>query len=1068
MDGRKPRLVDEPGFANALSLILRGILVSTLAIVVLTLMLRWFLVAALSFVVALAAAVALALARKGRIRSGTLVVLTSAVYAALHLSAVSDGIQDTALTIIPGLIITSALLLNGPELIFLTGTVTLATFGMLAIRDLVLRAGNYSTGDWADFAIFAIICATAAVVGWVISAHIREGYRLAGASERRYRRIFENIQDAYFEMRTDGILTELSPAGATLFGARREAEMIGKSAARFCVNQAEHEALLESLLATGRVTGHTLTICDSAKKLKTVSINALLQKGREPVEERIIGSIRDISKRIEAEEALRESEARLRLAIEATGAGTFDYYPQEQKLILSDLARRHLGISAETEAGRAEFLRAVFLEQPNVGQTEAGAGGRVASEYRVIGSADRKERWIAVQGRMGFDSAGRPNRLIGTTLEITERRRLEEELRQRVEEMQIIMDRAPVALFVAKDAECREIAGNRMGNRLLGATDDAKSLPTFGDAPPDWRVFRDGIELGLSELPLPLACMGIEVPHCDLELLRADGTRRLLYGHASPLHDAAGRVRGAIAAFQDVTDARRQADAALRESEDRFRNTANAAPVILWLGDTEKRVAFVNDEMVRFTGFPAERLLGGGWEQVIHPDDLEEVRAIYYAGVESRSSYQLEYRARRADGEYRSMLSTTRPRYVGNQYAGQMGSVIDITELKRRSEEDFARQKLESVGVLANGIAHDFNNLLGSVMAQAELALVEISSGASPVEELQTIGKVAKRGAEIVRQLMVYAGKESGGPSQVDVSRIVKDMLELLEFSVSKHAVLKTDLREDLPAVNADAGQVRQVVMNLVMNASDAMGERDGVIRVVTRRVAGGHGIPGTRGERLAEGDYVELEVSDTGCGIATEVQAKMFDPFFTTKSDGRGMGLAVVQGAVRSLGGTIDFSSEIGTGTTFRVFLPCSDQPAEMEAVANAPTEKANRASKKANVLIVEDEILLRQSVAKMLCRAGFTTVEASDGNAALKAIESYRNSLDVLFLDITIPGASSHEVFEAAKRLIPGIKVIVSSAYSEKFAAESLEGEVEHFIRKPYRVGELVAQIRESIGSS
>jgi len=1056
--------VDEPGFANALSLILRGILISTLAIVVLTLLLKWFLAAALTLVVSLAAVAALALARKGRIRSGTLVVLTSAVYVALHLSAVSDGIQDTALTIIPGLIITSALLLNGPALIFLTGTVTLATFGMLAIRDLVLRAGNYATGDWADFAIFAIICATAAVVGWVISAHIREGYRLAGASERRYRRVFENIQDAYFEMKTDGILTELSPAGATLFGARREAEMIGKSAARFCVNQAEHEALLASLQATGRVTGHTLTIRDSAKKLKTVSINALLQKGREPVEERIIGSIRDISKRIEAEEALRESEARLRLAIEATGAGTFDYYPQEQKLILSDLARSHLGISAETEAGRAEFLRAIFLEQPNVGQTEAGAGGRVASEYRVMGSANREERWIAVQGRMVFDAAGRPNRLIGTTLEITERKRLEEELRQRVEEMQIIMDRAPVALFVAKDAECREIAGNRMGNRLLGATDDAKSLPTFGDAPPDWRVFRDGIELGLSELPLPLACTGIEVPHCDLELLRADGTRRLLYGHASPLHDGVGRVRGAIAAFQDVTDARRQADAALRESEDRFRNTANAAPVILWLGDTEKRVTFVNDEMVRFTGFPAERLLGGGWEQVIHPDDLEEVRGIYYASVESRSSYQLEYQARRADGEYRSMLSTTRPRYVGNQYAGQMGSVIDITELKRRSEEDFARQKLESVGVLANGIAHDFNNLLGSFLAQAELALSEISAGASPVEELQTIGKVAKRGAEIVRQLMVYAGKESGGPSQVDVSRIVKDMLELLEFSVSKHAVLKTDLREDLPAVNADAGQVRQVVMNLVMNASDAMGERDGVIRVVTRRVTGG----GTKGERLAEGDYVELEVSDTGCGIAVEVQTKMFDPFFSTKSDGRGMGLAVVQGAVRSLGGTIDFLSEMGTGTRFRVFLPCSHQPAEMEAVASAPTERANRASKKANVLIVEDEILLRQSVAKMLCRAGFTTVEASDGNAALKAIESYRNSLDVLFLDITIPGASSHEVFEAAKRLIPGIKVIVSSAYSEKFAAESLEGEVEHFIRKPYRVGELVAQIRESVGSS
>ena len=1069
MDGREPRLVDEPGFANALRLILRGILVSTFAIVVLTLLLKWFLVAALTLGVALSAAAALALARRGRIRSGTLLVLTGAVYVALHLSAVSDGIQDTALTIIPGLIIMSALLLNGTALIFLTGAVTLATFGMVAIRNLVLRAGDYPAGDWADFVIFAIICGTAAVVGRVISEHIREGYRLAGASERRYRRIFENIQDVYFEMRTDGILTELSPAGATLFSIRREAEMIGKSAAPFCVNKAEHEELLASLLANGRVTGHRLTIRDSVEKIKTVSINALLQNGWEPGDERIIGSIRDVSKRIEAEEALRESEARLRLAIEATGAGTFDYYPQEQKLILSDLARIHLGISAETEAGRAEFLRAAIpLEEPNVGHMEARGGGRLTSEYRIIGSASGADRWIAVQGRMVLDAAGRPSRLIGTTLDVTERKRLEEELRQRVEEMQIIMDRAPVALFVAKDAECREIAGNRMGNRLLGAADDEKSLPTFGDALPDWRVFRNGVEVAPGELPLPMACMGVEVADCDLELLQADGTRRLLYGHASPLHDAAGRVRGAIAAFQDVTDARQQADAALRESEDRFRNTANAAPVILWLGDAEKRLTFVNDEMVRFTGFPAEQLLGRGWEQVIHPDDLEEARGIYYASVESRSSYQLEYRARRVDGEYRSMLSTTRPRYVGNRYAGQTGSVIDVTELKRRSEEDFARQKLESVGVLANGIAHDFNNLLGSVLAQADLALAEIASGASPVEELQTIGKVARRGAEIVRQLMVYAGKESGGPSKVDISRIVKDMLELLEFSVSKHAALKTDLREGLPAVNADAGQVRQIIMNLVMNASDAIGDRDGVIRVMTRRVTGGNGAAGNRGERLSQGDYVELEVSDAGCGIAAEVQTRMFDPFFTTKSDGRGMGLAVVQGAVRSLGGTIDFSSEVGMGTTFRVFLPCSDQPVAVEVVASAPTEKATQALEKGNVLIVEDEFLLRQSVAKMLCRAGFSTVEASDGNAALRAIEVYRNSLDVLFLDITIPGASSREVFDAARRLIPGIKVIVSSAYSEKTAAESLGAEVKRFIRKPYRVGELVALIRESIGSS
>jgi signal transduction histidine kinase len=224
------------------------------------------------------------------------------------------------------------------------------------------------------------------------------------------------------------------------------------------------------------------------------------------------------------------------------------------------------------------------------------------------------------------------------------------------------------------------------------------------------------------------------------------------------------------------------------------------------------------------------------------------------------------------------------------------GSCQDITDFRHAQQEGFARQNLENLGTLASGIAHDFNNLLGGVLAQADLALAELADGSSPEQELKRIREVAIRSSEIVRQLMIYAGKESEVFGPVDVSRIVEEMLELLKVSVSKHAALETDLAADLPAVRASASQIRQIVMNLITNSSEAIGETDGVIRVTTERVTVVRDRSGATPQRVAEGDYVELEVSDTGRGMSLETQARVFDPFFTTKSAGHGLGLSVVQ----------------------------------------------------------------------------------------------------------------------------------------------------------------------------
>jgi nitrogen-specific signal transduction histidine kinase/ActR/RegA family two-component response regulator len=391
-----------------------------------------------------------------------------------------------------------------------------------------------------------------------------------------------------------------------------------------------------------------------------------------------------------------------------------------------------------------------------------------------------------------------------------------------------------------------------------------------------------------------------------------------------------------------------------------------------------------------------------------------------------------------------------------------VGVTQDITDLKRSQQESAAKQKLESVGTLASGIAHDFNNLLGGVLAQADLALAEHHAGMSPEPELKAIREVAIRGSEIVRQLMIYTGQDREVLGQADVSRVIEEMLELLRISVSKHATLQTVLDPDLPSVRASGAQVRQIIMNLAINASEAIGDREGVIRVTTRCVPG-QDIAFTGS---ANGDYVQIEISDNGCGIPAEKQARLFDPFFTTKSAGRGLGLAVVDGIVRGLQGTIQVLSAPGQGATFQVLLPAAERTAMVTSEPASDIVKSAGTSQKFTVLVVEDEDTLRQAVVRMLRRSGFEVLEAEDGTVAIELVRAEGTNIDLILLDMTIPGASSQEVAVVANRVRPHVKLVLTSAYGEDIlrtmpaAVQALS-----FIRKPFQLRVLVETLQSAL---
>ncbi|PWT92945.1 MAG: hypothetical protein C5B56_01555 [Proteobacteria bacterium] len=512
---------------------------------------------------------------------------------------------------------------------------------------------------------------------------------------------------------------------------------------------------------------------------------------------------------------------------------------------------------------------------------------------------------------------------------------------------------------------------------------------------------------------------------------------------------------GKLLLFDDITD-RKRAETALRESEERFRFMADSAPVMIWVAGTDKRCTFFSKGWLKFTGRTMEEELGDGWADNVHPDDRPRCMSIYTTAFEARESFQMEYRLRNADGDFMWVLDNGAPRYAADgAFQGYVGSCIEITEFKRNQEQMWAAQKLESLGVLAGGVAHDFHNYLGCILADAVVTMSELAADSPARDGLERIEAVAVQATQIVRQMMDYSAEDQQGFGAVDLAQLVREMVQILRICVPKSARMVVELPQSLSLPRANATQLRQVIMNLILNAGEAIGDRGGVITITSR--AGNESISGG-------GPYVCLEVSDTGAGMSDDVRKSIFDPSFSTKGAGRGMGLAAVQGIVKRHGGSIEVTSTIGRGTRFRIEFPYESTAPAPFAPGAPPAERLRARS--GAILIVEDEETLRISVATMLRKQGFAVLEAGDGDRAVDLIRDRGEEIAVVLLDLTLPGKSSPEVFAELQRVRPDAKVILTSAYGREIVAGPLKAlERQSFIRKPYQFSELVTVVREAL---
>ncbi|HIJ64347.1 MAG TPA: response regulator [Candidatus Hydrogenedentes bacterium] len=391
------------------------------------------------------------------------------------------------------------------------------------------------------------------------------------------------------------------------------------------------------------------------------------------------------------------------------------------------------------------------------------------------------------------------------------------------------------------------------------------------------------------------------------------------------------------------------------------------------------------------------------------------------------------------------------------------------SEAKRRRIESQMQhaQKLESLGVLAGGIAHDFNNLLMGILGNVDLALAEMPPEATARENIQNAQTAALRAAELTNQMLAYSGKGRFIVQTLDLSKLVEEMAHLLDASISKKVTLHYNLEAQLPAVNVDPTQIRQVVMNLITNASEAVGNVEGVIavRTGTCRIDGPDAPSAFCGGEPESGNCVYLEVSDTGCGIDPATRRRIFEPFYTTKFQGRGLGLAAVLGIVRAHRGAIELESEEGRGTVFRVLLPSAPGPAEKASAEPAADLDAWRGA--GQILLVDDDESVREVVENMLASRGFSVLLARDGLEALEAFRAHADDVSLVLLDMTMPRMDGLETLLELQRIRPDVKVVLSSGYTETAAVERFAGKgLAGFIQKPYRVHTLTALLRDILG--
>jgi PAS domain S-box-containing protein len=801
---------------------------------------------------------------------------------------------------------------------------------------------------------------------------------------------------------------------------------------------------------------------------------------------------RAIVARVHAQAALRTSEARFRGVVEHLGEGLIITDLHDTVLYVNSRMTELFGYTAREMIGQpAPKLISSSATWP----ASRGQGDGERRETQMIGK-DGRLFWAEISLMPFRDPSGSVIGTIGAITDISER----------------------------KQAQRRSAAFSALGHRLSAATtaeSAAGIVAVVADELLGWDAFLLDLYVAEEDAISPVLMMDVvggqrkEVARPSMDRSPSPMARRILregallledeeaaaaadlvsFGYTSrslaslmfvpirsgantigilSIQSYAARVYTAedLRALQALADhcggalERTRAAEQLRENEARYRALSELTSDYVFAmrvgPDGQRHMEWMTGAFMRITRYTVEEIEErGGWESLVHPDDQPSAERQVRKVLSGQADVS-EFRIITKQGDVRWLRSYTRPEWDAEQerVVRVLGAMQDITERKRTEEAMFHAQKLESLGVLAGGLAHDFNNLLMAIIGNAELALFDLPPASPARPSLAEIETAARRAADLTSQMLAYAGKGRFVLQRVDLNTAIKEMAHLIQAATPKGVTLDYRLAPTLSQIEADPAQIGQVLMNLLVNAAEAIGEEAGTITVTTGTIEADRAYLDETylAPDLPTGTYAWIEVSDTGCGMSPVTQRKIFEPFFTTKFTGRGLGLAAVLGIVRGHRGALQVQSAPGRGTTFRVLFPA------------LPAEAAARRSR-GTVLVVIDEEAVRTVTTRMLERLGFAVLTATDGQTGIETFQAHAAEIDCTLLDMTMARMSVEEIVAALQGIRSDAAVLLISSYSEqemrqRFGAIGLAG----FLQKPYSPAELREALQQAlrVGSS
>ena len=870
-----------------------------------------------------------------------------------------------------------------------------------------------------------------------------------------------SIGDGVISADTEGMVVSTNPVAEHLTGWT-ESEAVGRPLTEVFHVINEHtrercENPMEKVLTTGNVCG----LANDTVLIARDGTERIIAESGAPIVDstgRLLGVVmvfRDATESVLEHRALEAGQQRLELALAGADLGMWDWDLKAGEAVWSERAVTMLGYSAGEVKPNFLFWKTLIHpdDWPKVSRAlDDHLEGRLPfyeTEYRIR-SKSGEWKWMLARGRVGeWDANGKPLRLIGTTLDIDERKRAEESLQSAERMLRSILSTSPVGIGMTLDrrmvwcnAAWVKLFGFEAEDECLGQ-DTRMLYPSQEEYERAGRVLYGGLDKG-------------EIAQGDVKFKRKDGTVFDAHVRMNSLYPS-DPTKGAIAAITDISHRKRAG-----EAQRRLATAVEQAAEAIVITDTDGIIQYVNPAFERITGYSRQEVLGK------NPNILksgEHDIAFYkklWGTIAGGESWNGRFVNKKKDGTVYLEDATISPvRDPSGKIVNYVASKRDITQEVQLQKQLLQAQKMEAVGILAGGVAHDFNNLLTVVQGYAELLLSDRDKGDADYEDLRKIAEAAHRGAELVRNLLAFSKQSDTKPRPMNLNHEVIRIGELLKRTVPKLIKIELHLDGGLATINADPGQMGQILMNLAVNAEQAMPD-GGTLTIATANVFLDDDYC-NRHIEATPGEYALLTVTDTGHGMDEETLTHIFDPFFTTKGPGKGtgLGLAMVYGIVQQHGGHITCGSKPDQGSTIKIYLPATKEPDSRD---EDKVEKMIPRGGTETILLVDDEDFIRELGKTFLTRAGYAVIAAANGPTALEIYSRRSDEIELVILDMIMPEMGGEQCLEEILAINPGAKIIVSSgAAIEGRRKEIIGSGARGFLGKPFQLTEMLKTVRD-----